>query len=146
MQFCRSQICNEALMRVRSYSCAKPISSPEPAPRVSGQRRPNAHGLWDNGQSITGSTVLSFRFSAHACACVCVHALSMRRGYVRDIKGAKSHRRRLFFALLSFLLLMQHAMVSVLRALAQQSVDEMTSSLCIGRFPLCIGGIVEQIK
>ena len=28
----------------------------------------------------------------------------------------------------------QHAMVSVLRALAQQSVDEMTSSLCINRF------------
>ena len=58
----------------------------------------------------------------------------MRRGYIRDIKGAKSHRRRLFFALLSFSLLMQHAMVSVLRALAQQSVDEITSSLCIDRF------------
>ena len=58
----------------------------------------------------------------------------MRRGYIRDIKGAKSHRRRLFFALLSVSLFMQHAMVSVLRALAQQSVDEMTSSLCINRF------------
>ena len=60
----------------------------------------------------------------------------MRRGYIRDIKGAKSHRRRLFFGLLSFSLLMQHVMVSVLRALAQQSVDEMTSSSssCIDRF------------
>ena len=55
----------------------------------------------------------------------------MRRGYIHDIKGAKSHSHRLFFALLSFSLLMQHAMVSVLRALAQQSVDEMTSSLCV---------------
>ena len=55
----------------------------------------------------------------------------MRRGYIRDIRGAKSHRRRLFFfALLSFSLLIQ----SVLRALAQQSVDEMTSSSCIDRF------------
>ena len=57
----------------------------------------------------------------------------MRRGYIRDMKGAKSHRRRLFFALLSFSLL-QHAMVSVLRALVQQSVDKMSSSLCIDRF------------
>ena len=59
----------------------------------------------------------------------------MRRGYIRDIKGAKSHRRRLFSRFFQFpALLMQHAMVSVLRALAQQSVDEMTSSLCINRF------------
>ena len=70
----------------------------------------------------------------------------MRRGYIRDIKGAKSHRRRLFFAFLSFSLLVQHAMVSVLCALAQQSVDEMTSSLCIDRFHCAMEASLNKLS
>ena len=94
----------------RHISAVWPISSPEPARFRSAETERS----WTLGQSITGNTVLSFR------VLMCVHALSMRRGNIRGI--TKSHRRwhrhRLFFAPLSFSLMMQHAMVSVPRPLA----------------------------